>query len=142
MFDTTEPKRIPAKFLFLLCAAVGALCFIGIYSVRVLDFTNTGWLFNNDHDLRQHYIGWCAFRSDPWRFPFGLIDSLSYPDSMSVIYTDSIPLFAVIFKIFAPYLPETFQYFGLFGLLSFMLMGGLAGILLRRFIGDDFLCVI
>ncbi len=142
MFDTTEPKRISARLLFLLCAAVGALCFIGIYSVRVLDFTNTGWLFNNSHDLRQHYIGWCAFRRDPWTFPFGLIESLSYPNSMSVIYTDSIPLFAVIFKLLAPVLPMTFQYFGLFGILSFMLMGGFSGILLRRFIKDDILCVI
>ncbi len=142
MFDTTEPKRISAKLLFAACAAIGALCFIGIYSVRVLDFTNIGWLFNNDHDLRQHFIGWCAFRRDPWRFPFGLISSLSYPEFMSVIYTDSIPLFAVIFKLLAPILPETFQYFGLFGILSFMLMGGFAGILLRRFTDHDGLCII
>ena len=142
MFDTNTPKRIPAKLLFLICALTGAVCFIGIYGVGILDFTNTGWLFNNDHDLRQHYIGWCRFRSDPWHFPIGLIDSLSYPNSMSVIYTDSIPLFAVIFKIVSPLLPQTFQYFGLFGILSFMLMGGFASLLLRRFISDDIQCII
>ena len=142
MFDTNTPKRIPAKLLFLICAAVGAVCFIGIYGVHILDFTNTGWLFNNEHDLRQHYIGWCRFRSDPWHFPIGLIDSLSYPNSMSVIYTDSIPMFAVIFKLFSPFLPQTFQYFGLFGILSFALMGGFASLLLRRFISNDIQCVL
>lgn len=140
MFDTKTHKRIPAGLLFCICAAVGAICFIGIYGVSVLDFTNTGWLFDNDHDLRQHYIGWCHFRTDPWHFPIGLIDSLSFPNSMSVIYTDSIPIFAVLFKIISPYLPQTFQYFGLFGIMSFMLMGGFSSILLRRFINDDFFC--
>lgn len=142
MFDVNEPKRISAKLLFTICALIGAIVFIGIYSVRVLDFSNVGWLFDNDSDLRQHYVAWCRFRTDPWRFPFGLIDSLSYPNSMSVIYTDSIPIFAVAFKILGPVLPQTFQYFGLFGILSFMLMGGFASILLRRFIESDIQCII
>ncbi len=142
MFDTAENKRIPAKYLFLICAAIGAVCFIGIYGVRILDFTNTGWLFDNDHDLRQHYIGWCAYRNAPWDFPVGLSDALSYPNSMSVIYTDSIPIFAVLFKLIRSALPVTFQYFGLFGILSFALMGGFASLLLRRFIQADSLCMI
>ena len=142
MFDPNSSKRISAKMLFLICAILGAVCFIGIYGVRILDPVNTGWLFNNDHDLRQHYIGWCRFRSDPWHFPIGLIDSLSYPNSMSVIYTDSIPLFAVIFKALSPALPQTFQYFGLFGIMCFMLMGGFSSLLLRRFVSSDIQCAI
>ena len=134
-------KRIPAKVLFLICAIIGAVCFVGIYGFCILDPSNTGWLFDNDHDLRQHYIGWCHFRTTPWHFPIGLIDTLSYPNSMSVIYTDSIPLFAVIFKIISPFLPQIFQYFGIFGLISFMLMGGFSGILLRRFIDSDICCI-
>lgn len=130
-------KKISLGLLFIIGAVLGALCFVGIYGVKVLDFTNTGWLFFGDTDLRQHYIAWCHFRQDPWHFPIGLIDSLSYPNSMSVIYTDSIPLFAIPFKLFRNLLPVTFQYFGLFGILSFMLMGGFSAILLRRFIDSD-----
>lgn len=142
MFDTATPKRISAKLLFVICAVIGAVCFIGIYGLYVLDFTNVGWLFDNDHDLRQHYIAWCRFRSDPWSFPIGLISSLSYPNSMSVIYTDSIPIFAVLFKLIGPLLPQTFQYFGLFGIISFMLTGGFAAVLLRRFVSSDIQCMI
>lgn len=134
-------NRIPAKVLFLICAVIAAVCFVGIYGFNILDPSNTGWLFDNDHDLRQHYIGWCHFRATPWHFPIGLIDTLSYPNSMSVIYTDSIPMFAVFFKLFDPYLPQIFQYFGLFGLISFMLMGGFSSILLRRFIDSDICCI-
>ncbi len=142
MFDTATPKRISAKLLFVICAVIGAVCFIGIYGLYVLDFTNVGWLFDNDHDLRQHYIAWCRFRSDPWSFPIGLISSLSYPNSMSVIYTDSIPIFAVMFKLIGPLLPQTFQYFGLFGIISFMLTGGFAALLMRRFVSSDIQCMI
>ncbi|MCR5687291.1 MAG: DUF6311 domain-containing protein, partial [Lachnospiraceae bacterium] len=141
MFDPKTRKRIPAGMLFAISALIGAICFIGVYGHRVLDFTNTGWLFDNSHDLRQHYIAWCRYRSDPWHFPIGLIDSLSYPHSMSVIYTDSIPLFAVIFKLMSAYLPQDFQYFGLFGIMSFALMGGFTSILLRRFTDIDGVCI-
>ncbi len=141
MFDT-DNKRISAGMLFLICAVTGAIVFLGIYGIRVLDPVNTDWLFNNDHDLRQHYIGWCAFRRDAWHFPIGLIDSLSYPNSISVIYTDSIPIMAVLFKTIGPYLPQEFQYFGIFGILSFALMGGFASLLLRRFVTADLACII
>ena len=54
-------------------------------------------------------------------------------DPISVAYTDSIPLFAVFFKILSPILPETFQYFGLFELLTYALMGGLGSLITFRF---------
>lgn len=130
-------KEKTLRFSFITGAILGALCFIGVYGVRVLDCTNIGWLFYGENDLRQHFIAWCHYRKDPWSFPFGLIESLSYPNKTSVIYSDSIPLFAVIFKMFNSILPETFQYFGLFGLLSFMLMGGFSTVLLKRFVKSD-----
>lgn len=142
MFKIDEIKTISLKYLFLIGAAIGGIFFVLIYGARVLDFTNTGWLFYGDNDLRQHYIAWCHYRSDAWHFPIGLIDSLSVPNSMSVIYTDSIPIFAVFFKLFARVLPVTFQYFGLFGFISFMLMGGLSAVFLARFIKDPIICIL
>ena len=71
-----------------------------------------------------------------WHFPVGLIDTLSYPTSVSVIYTDSIPLVALIFKLFRNILPLRFQYFGMFGLFSFMLMGGISSQLIYELICD------
>lgn len=147
--NRAEKKEVPAKLweheyqnLFLVGCALGLICFVLVYGIRVLDFTYDAWLLNGDMDLRQHYIGWCHFRMDTWKFPIGLIDTLSYPTSMSVIYTDSIPLFAVLFKLFAGVLPEKFQYFGLFGLLSFSLQGGLSALLIRRFTAKKWLCIV
>lgn len=136
--NSGKKRGISLGILFALGTILGALCFIIVYGIKVLDFTNTGWLFLGDNDLRQHYIAWCHYRNDPWHFPIGLIDTLSYPHSMSVIYTDSIPCFAVLFKLFSRFLPVTFQYFGLFGILSFALMGGFSCVLLARFIQNRF----
>lgn len=128
--------------LFALGCVLGAASFVAVYGLEVLDVTNNGWLFYWDNDLRQHYIAWCNFRNDPWQFPIGLTESLSYPNSMSIIYTDSIPLFAVVFKIFRGLLPETFQYFGLFGIISFMLMGALSATFLSRFVKNPLICIL
>ena len=120
--------------LFLTGCALGAVCFLWVYGYKILNPVYDAWLFNTEIDLSQHYVGFCHYRMSGWHFPLGMIDSLSYPTSMSVIYTDSIPLFALFFKIFSGILPVHFQYFGIFGLLSFMLMGGLSSLLVYSFI--------
>ena len=97
------------KILFLWGLFAGFLCFLLMFGVKVLDVTYDAWIFYGDIDLRQHYLGWCHFRTSDWHFPLGMIDSLSYPHSVSVIWTDAIPLFALFFKIFREILPETFQ---------------------------------
>ena len=122
--------------LFLTGCALGVACFLWVYGASVINPLYDAWLFNTDMDLKQHYIGWCHYRMSDWHFPVGLIDTLSYPTSVSVIYTDSIPLVALIFKLFRNILPLRFQYFGMFGLFSFMLMGGISSQLIYELICD------
>lgn len=130
------------KILFAIGSLIGILSFLWIYGIRILDFTYDAWLMNGDIDLRQHYLGWCHYRMSDWHFPMGMIDTLSYPNRVSVIWTDSIPLFAFCFKIFRNVLPTTFQYFGLFGLLSFFLQGGIVILLIRRITADKRICIL
>ena len=137
-----RPWKHEYRSLFLLGGLIGVLCFICVYGVQILDFSYTAWLMNGDIDLRQHYLGWCHYRNSDWHLPIGLIDSLLYPTSVSVIWTDSIPLFAVFFKLFRSILPETFQYFGLFGLLSFAMQGGISTLLVRKLTDRKHLCLL
>ena len=140
-----QNKRVEKKELTILMIAgclLGILCFGIVYGLKIVNPLYDGWMFGGDMDLKQHYVGFCHFRTTPWHFPIGLIDTLSVPYSMSVVYTDSIPLFAVVFKIFSNLLPLHFQYFGIFGLISFMLMGMLSPVLIRRFCDNKFLCIL
>ncbi len=120
------------RIVYGLAAAAGALAFMLIYGVNVLNPVWDDWLLGRG-DLTQHYLGWCFFRRGSWTFPIGLTDNLAYPSYTSVIFTDSIPLFAVFFKVLSPVLPETFQYFGWWGIMSFALQGFFAARILREF---------
>ena len=57
---------------------------------------------------------------------------MAYGDGTYITYTDSIPYVAIICKLFAGILPETFQYFGWFTLGCFALQGIGAGLLIMR----------
>ncbi|GFI22935.1 hypothetical protein IMSAGC011_01712 [Lachnospiraceae bacterium] len=120
------------RVLFGLAALIGSIAFILIYGVSVLNPVYDDWLLGQG-DLTQHYLGWCFYRRAEWTFPIGLTNNLAYPSYTSVIFTDSIPLLAVFFKILSPLLPEPFQYFGWWGILSFALQGYFSAKILREF---------
>ncbi len=112
------------------------LTFILIYGINVLNVTYTDWLLCGG-DLSQHYLGWKFYRCAPWQWYIGMMNNIAYPYSESIIFTDSIPLFAVIFKCLSGILPESFQYFGLWGLLCFVLQGYFASLILRKYLQHD-----
>lgn len=118
----------------LLAALIGVLAFLTLYGTVPLDVTNDAWLMAgyDEPDILQHYAGWLAYRASPWRFPLGLAEKMGVGDGTIISYTDSIPWVAVFFKLLRGVLPATFQYFGLYSLLCYMLQGA-AGYLLVRY---------
>ncbi|MBR5514405.1 MAG: hypothetical protein IKV85_10555 [Ruminococcus sp.] len=61
--------------------------------------------------------------------------------TISCIYTDSIPLFALFFKLLSPVLPETFQYAGIWGVFNFTMQGFSSVMLLQKFSRNPFFCL-
>ena len=139
---TAPDKHIKWYLSFGLGAAFGALVFISLYGVEILDVTYDDWLLTGWYDLSQHYVGWKLYRMSGWHFPVGLCDTSFYPYLASVVYTDSIPLLCLLFKILSPILPGTFQFLGLYGLFCFMMQGGIAKLLLRRVLRNELQCCI
>lgn len=115
-------KTVKKININIVTALLGGIAFALIYGIKILNPLYTDWLLTGG-DPSQHYLGWEFFRRSDWYFPFGLTDQLAYPLKTSVIYTDSIPIFAVFFKLFRSILPRQFQYFGIWGLLCFVLQG-------------------
>ncbi len=116
-----------------LVMLISTLLFIMIYGVEVLDVTYTDWLMTGG-DLSQHYLGWKFFRNADWQRQVGMMNNIAYPFSESVIYTDSIPIMAVLCKLVRNLLPQHFQYFGLWGLLCFILQGLFSALLLQKYL--------
>lgn len=121
----------------LLGTLVGAVIFIAIYGVRLLNPAEVDWILNNPSpDPAQHYLGWAFYRASALRLPYlGANYSVIYPFRTSVLFTDSIPLLAVLGKLLGGVLPAKFQYFGLWGLLCFMLQGALGQRVVARVAG-------
>ncbi len=121
------------KYCSLYCTAIlSAISFLLIYGSRILNPFYTDWLLTGG-DPTQHYLGFALYANAPWQAKIGMMNTAAYPFSESIIFTDSIPFAAVIGKLAAPILGSSFQYFGFWGILCFVLQGVLACILLRKY---------
>jgi hypothetical protein len=122
--------EIGAAAAFLLGAILGVAFFVQTLGSALVDPRNVEWLLKRD--WRQHYLGWAFFREESWHWPLGAIRGLLDPVGTSVVYTDSLPLFALALKPFAGWLPERFQYIGASMGINFLLQGAF-GALIGRF---------
>ena len=123
-------KKLIMKIVLLVTLSVGM--FLYLYTPASLNPCNTSYFTPESGDPYQHYSGWVFFRNDAWHFPLGHMNNCFYPQGTSVVFTDSIPLLAIPFKALKHILPETFQYFGLWQLLCFILQGVFGLLLLAQ----------
>lgn len=130
-----KQKWHQTAFYLVAGAILGAVFFLLINTAAPLDVTNDAWIKNGyvEKDIIQHYTGWLFYRDSPLQFPLGIANNINYPDGLAVTFTDSIPLFAIFFRLFNGILPETFQYFGFYTLLCYMLSGSASALLLSLF---------
>lgn len=142
MYRLRQIKDFDTKLLILVSSLAGAVWFLFIYGVDVINVTNDTWILGANGDITQHYLGWRFYRESGWHLMFGLIDGITDPYPLSIIYMDSIPLFAVFFKILSPILPETFQYLGLYGFISFILQSCIGALLMDRLTHNKVLSVL
>jgi hypothetical protein len=104
---------------------VGLIVFLSVRGANIARTGNIEWLMAGDP--LQHWMGWQFFRQSPfWQWPLGANPSNGLEISSSVVYSDSIPLMAMLFKAFNAWLPPDFQYFGIWLGLCFCLQALLA----------------
>ena len=94
------------------------------------------------HDWGTHYLGWANYQHESWHFPIGHIENYNYPSGTNIGFTDSIPLFAIFFKLFSSLLPDTFQYFGLWLLSCHLLTGYFTYKILKRYTSNSILLIL
>jgi hypothetical protein len=115
-------KRDPS---FLYPLLLGAIAFFIVVGFELLNPVNAGWILGR-LDPTQHYLGWLFYRNSEWTFPIGLNPLFGQDLSSSIVYSDSIPLLAIPFKLLGPLLPERFHYFGIWLFACFLLQAWLA----------------
>ena len=107
-----EEKITPIKIYFfkILPIGFGLLVFLLVAGSSILDGSNIQWL-GGSLDPAQHYLGWALYRDSPWTLPLGLNPNNGLEFSNAIVFSDSLPLFAILFKSLSHFLPHPFQYF-------------------------------
>jgi hypothetical protein len=124
-------------YRFAFPALIGVALFFWFAGGMILSPTNIGWIINRPGDPIQHYVGWQAFRHAPmFQWPFGLDKNYGESLGASIVFSDSLPLFAFPFKLIRSSLPTDFQYMGLWILLCFVLQAFFAWKLISKFTSD------
>ena len=114
--DTSSRDKWLVPFFSI---AIGLVGFLTVVGPRALYPSNIAWL--GQGDPATHYLGWLFFRNSEWSCPIGLNPTYGLELSNAIIFSDSNPLFAIFFKVLSIFLPETFQYFGIWLLACFLL---------------------
>lgn len=110
------------RISILLAGCFGFLAFALCGGLHILNVSNIGFLMAGDP--AQHWIGWEFFRHTPFiQWPLGNNGAYGIGLNNSIVYTDSIPIVAILFKYISPVLPEKFQYTGLWLASCFILQG-------------------
>lgn len=134
MLATLATARIPRSSRRSWGVAAGAIIgggfLVWLTGTRPLDPTGLDWVMKGD--WVPHHFGWAYFRAEPWHWPPGSIHGYYAPIGTSIGLTDSIPLAAYLLKPLSTWLPQPFQYLGLWLLLCFALQGALAARLVSR----------
>ena len=118
-WSTILKGNIEQNYSFLLPLLLGGASFLIVFGPRVLDPTNIGWLSHGDP--AQHYLGWLFFSNSSWSFPIGENPKYGLELSSAIVFSDSIPLLAFLFKVASFCLTRPFQYFGIWLLGCFLL---------------------
>ena len=97
---------------------ISTLTILGFENISV---SSTKWIHEISSDTVLQHISWIFFKNDLWRFPIGSNPNFGDEFGNSIIFSDSIPIFALFFKLISPLMPEKFQYHSIWYFLCFFL---------------------
>jgi hypothetical protein len=107
----SQPVTATQRWLWLFAVALGCAVFSWIGYWPTLNPRSLSWIFHEDPFT--HVMGWEHFRNTPLlQYPITKSDLYGLEWSSSVVFSDSIPLVAVLLKPMSGVLPKPFQYLG------------------------------
>ncbi len=115
-------RPLRPSYYYFAASLVAAIYTFHLFPIDFFTGTSGFW-FNTHTDPTQHITGMWAFVQDSWRFPLLHTRLLNAPEGVSVAFTDSIPLAAILFKPLYGLLPTGSHYFGVWVFLCYMLQG-------------------
>lgn len=131
-------QLIPLRLKYIIPLLLGVFTFLLTVGISPLMPTYVGWILGR-LDPTQHYLGWIFYRNSEWAMPIGLNPKFGLDISSSIVYSDTIPLLAIPFKLLSPLLPSEFQYFGIWILICFVMQSIFAWKIISLFTSSTYL---
>ena len=128
-------NRVNVLFLF-----ISLLCLASVLGIENISFKNSKWLYSSSES--QHQLGWHFFKNDIWRFPLGNNPTFGDEIGSSIVYTDSIPILALFFKLFKSFIHGNFQYFSFWYFICFYLQLFFSFNILKKFTNSDLYSIV
>ncbi len=97
--------------LYCISAMLGLLFALWLFDVGFLLGTSVYWQAIAG-DTAQHVAGYYYYIQDDWHFPIFFTRNYGYPDGVSIIFTDSVPIVSLLVKSLRGLLPGDFNVFG------------------------------
>ena len=92
---------IKEKKLFIFLFFVPLILFLSIFDYKILDPNYLDWF---KEDTFQHWLGWSFFReTSVFQFPILNNYAFGMNSSGSLIFSDSIPFLALLFRPFSEF---------------------------------------
>ena len=120
------------NLLFLL---ISFFFLVNVVGIENISFSNTKWL--HSLETSTHQIGWFFFKNDVWRFPLGSNPNYGISLGNCIVFSDSIPLLAIFFKLIKPFISENFQYFSFWYFLCFYFQLFFSFKILKKFTNSE-----
>mgnify|MGYP001382914904 CR=1 FL=1 len=120
------------NLLFLL---ISFFWLINVVGIENISFKNIKWL--HSLETSTHQIGWYFFKNDIWRFPLGSNPNYGEMIGNCIVFSDSIPILALFFKLFKSFISENFQYFSLWYFLCFYFQLFFSFKILKKFTNSE-----
>jgi len=136
--------KVKSVFTFFVSILLGAIIFISFYKTHVLNPFYVDWIIAHSGDIFSHWLGWLFYSREPFDSSIFLFDSLTYPVKISIMFTDSIPIVAFIFKILIKVFNITreIQYFGIYVLFNFILQSFFGTLISKKILKNSFLALL
>lgn len=103
------------------------------------NISNISYLYQ---DTLQNFLGWHLFRYDSWHWPLTVTDRILYPQHISIVYSDSVPILSLFFKLMSPLLPKIFIFQGVELVINCTLQFYFAALIFRILNNDRWIVII
>ena len=103
--------------IYILFVLISLTLTIILFGPENVKFTNFSWI--SYYDMLAHQVAWKFFSNDIWHFPLGKNPNYGIDIGSAIVFTEAIPILAIIFKIFKNFLPNNFQFFSFWICLCF-----------------------